>query len=60
MAVPPYGVAVRTAIASGDLEQMRSTQKEVEDYLREYGDVPAALEALKAEIAKAEGSDYKG
>jgi hypothetical protein len=54
MSVPPYGVAIRTAVASGDVDEMRKAQQAAEDYLRDHGDVPAALEALKIEIAKAE------
>jgi hypothetical protein len=53
MSVPPYGVAIQEAIASGDLKTMKATAKEAERYLKEHGNVPAALEALKIEIARA-------
>jgi len=49
-----YGGAMHQASASGDLELMRRTASEAETFLREYGDVSAALEALKVEIAKLE------
>jgi hypothetical protein len=53
-AVPPYGPPIQEAIAKGDLAQMKQLAAETERYLQEVGDVPAALQALKIEIAKAE------
>jgi hypothetical protein len=50
--VPPYGVAIHRAIASGDIHQMRQVAKEAEQFVHEHGDVSAALETLRAEIAK--------
>jgi hypothetical protein len=55
-AIPPYGVAIRQSIASGDLPRMRHLRDEVERTLALHGDVGAALEVLKAEIAKIEAS----
>ena len=52
MPVAPYGVAIQEAIASGDLARMQAVAKQAEEYLRETGNLPAALEALKIEIAK--------
>lgn len=52
--VPPYGVTMRDAVASGDLARMKEAAAEAEEHLREYGDVAAALEVLKFEIAKLE------
>lgn len=49
-----YGVTVGEACAKGDLDEMRSLAKQAEEYLAEHGNVAAALEVLKAEIAKAE------
>ncbi len=49
-----YGVSIHRAIASGDLAQMKNVAKEAEQYLAQAGDLPAALEALKIEIAKLE------
>jgi hypothetical protein len=54
MSVPPYGTAIQEAIAKGDLDELRAVAKRAERYLAEHGNVPAALEVLKAEIAKAE------
>jgi hypothetical protein len=55
MSVPPYGPALRAAAASGDVDKMRDAHQQAEQYLQEYGNVSAALEALKIAIAKAEG-----
>jgi hypothetical protein len=52
--IPPYGVAIRTAIASADIEHMKRAAAEAERYLAEHGDVASALETLKIEIAKRE------
>lgn len=51
-----YGPAIQQACASGDLEEMRKMAAQAEEYLEKHGDVAAEYEALKAEIAKAEGS----
>jgi hypothetical protein len=51
---PLYGVGIHRCIARGDLAEMRSLAKQAEQYLRESGNVSAALELLKAEIAKLE------
>jgi Domain of unknown function (DUF1843) len=52
--VPPYGVAIQQARASGDLEQMRQAAAEAEDHIATYGDVAGKLSELKSEIAKLE------
>ena len=52
--LPPYGTAIQQAIAKGDLNKMKQVAKEAEEYLRQAGDLSAALTILKAEIAKAE------
>lgn len=52
--VPPYGTAIQEAIASGDVERMKATARAAEEYLREHGNVPAALEALRVQIARHE------
>lgn len=58
MAVPPmralYGVPIHEAAASGDLERMKQMLEEAEQYLEQHGDVSAALEHLKIEIARFE------
>jgi HPt (histidine-containing phosphotransfer) domain-containing protein len=55
-AVPPYGVAIQQACASGDLERMRQAAAEAEDHIATYGDVAGKLAELKAEIAKLEAA----
>jgi hypothetical protein len=55
MVIPPYGVAIRQSIADGDLGHMKQTLADAEAFLQQHGDVGAALELLKAEIAKLEG-----
>jgi HPt (histidine-containing phosphotransfer) domain-containing protein len=52
MDVKPYGIAIQQAIASGDVAKMKAVARQAEQHLKEYGNVPAALEALKIEIAK--------
>ncbi len=49
-----YGVGIQQAVASGDLSAMKKIAAEAEAYLMSHGDVGAALEALKIEIAKLE------
>lgn len=51
---PLYGVPIQQACESGDLEEMRKLAAEAEEHVAKYGDVPRALEQLKAEIAKRE------
>jgi hypothetical protein len=58
VAVPPYGVVIQEAIASGDLAKMKEAAKQAEQYVREWGNIPAALEALKLEISKQEKKPY--
>jgi hypothetical protein len=49
-------VAIQQAIATSDLTRMRETAQQAEKWLAEHGDVRAALEALKAEIARSEAT----
>jgi hypothetical protein len=51
---PLYAVSIHRCIAGGQLQQMKALASEAEKQLAEHGDVRAALEVLKAEIAKAE------
>ena len=53
MAVVLYGPPIQEAIASGDLSRMKQLAAEAEAHLKQVGDVRAALEYLKIEIAKA-------
>jgi hypothetical protein len=52
--IRPYGIAIQQAVASGDLQRMKDAAASAEKYLSDYGDISAALEALKIEIGKAE------
>ena len=49
-----YGVVIQDAIASGQLTKMRAAARAAEKQLAKEGNVAAALEALKIEIAKLE------
>jgi len=49
---PLYAVTIHHCIAKGDLAEMRKLVMQAEEHLRDHGDVSAALEALKVEIAK--------
>lgn len=58
MTVPPYGVAIQEAVASGDLTKMKEASRQAEEYTREWGDVSSALEVLKLEISRLEKKPY--
>lgn len=58
MVMLPGSTFIHEAAASRDLERMKATVRQVEEYLREVGDVGAALECLKLEIAKIESGRY--
>jgi hypothetical protein len=49
-----YAPPIHRCIAKGDLGEMKALVKEAEEYLHQHGNVAAALELLKAEIAKLE------
>jgi len=48
----PYGPAIQEAIAKSDLAKMKQLAADTEKYLQQVGDVRAALEYLKIEIAR--------
>jgi hypothetical protein len=52
--IRPYGVAIQQAPASGNLAQMRTAAAAADACLQESGNISAALQILKAEIAKLE------
>ena len=52
--IKPYGLAIHQAIAGGDLAKMKALAADAEHHLAQHGNVSAALEALKMEIAKLE------
>ncbi|MEY2441050.1 MAG: hypothetical protein QOJ46_476 [bacterium] len=51
---PLYAVPVQQATQSGDLDEMKAVAEEAERHVEQHGDVGAALQELKAEIAKME------
>jgi len=57
--VPPYGPPIQEAIAKGDLAKMKQLASDAEAYLQQAGDVRAALEYLKLEIARHEHKGKK-
>jgi hypothetical protein len=50
--IPPYGVAIQDAIASGDLGKMQSVAADAEKYLQEFGEIGDGLKKLKDEIGR--------
>lgn len=56
---PLYAAALQEAAASGDLSKMKALAQEAQKHVAETGDVAAAYEALKLEIAKIEGRAAK-
>jgi hypothetical protein len=58
--VPPYGVAIHDAIASGDVAQMNKVASDAESYLKEYGEIGDGLKKLRAEIDRIGGGSGGG
>jgi len=54
MAVVLYSATIHQAIARGDVEEMRQLVTLAQDHVSEWGNMPVALELLKAELARAE------
>lgn len=52
--ITPYGVAIHQALAEGDLAKMKSLLIQAESLLNQQGNLAAAVELLKLEIAKLE------
>jgi hypothetical protein len=51
---PLYAATIHHCIAGGDLHKMKQVAAEAEKHVTDHGNVGAALEVLKAEIAKIE------
>jgi Domain of unknown function (DUF1843) len=51
---PLYATPIHNVIAQGDLPAMKALLAEAETYLKDHGDVGAAVQSLRAEIAKRE------
>jgi hypothetical protein len=58
--VPPYGVAIQDAIASGDVAKMNKVASDAESYLKEYGEIGDGLKKLRTEIDRIGGAGYGG
>ena len=56
--IPPYGVAIQDAIASGDMDKMKQVADDAEKYLQEYGEIGEGLKKLRAAIGG--GGSYGG
>ena len=54
MVIPPYGVGIREAIASNDLNKMKAVLKTAEDTIKAHGDLEVAFLDLKNAIEKLE------
>lgn len=50
--IPLYAATIHNCIAGGELSQMKALAKQAEAHLKDHGNVSAALESLKVEIAK--------
>lgn len=50
----PYGAAIRQAIASNNLEEMRATYEQAKEFLKEQGNLEVALFELQEAIRKSE------
>jgi len=50
--LPPYGIAIKEAIAGGDLRSMKAAAKTAKKHI---ADVEKALKALEAKITKLGG-----
>jgi uncharacterized protein DUF1843 len=58
--IPPYGVAIQQAIASGDVKKMTKAADDAEQHLKKYGDVAGSLKNLRAEISRLGGTKRAG
>lgn len=55
MATVLYGVAIREAIASNDVEKMKAVAEQAKKTIKEHGDLSVALIELQDAIAKLNG-----
>lgn len=58
--VPPYGVAIQDAIASGEIDKMRQVAHDAELYLQEFGEIGEGLRKLRSEIERLAGGSHGG
>jgi hypothetical protein len=58
MGIVLYATAIHEAIARGDQEEMQTLLRQAEEHVGEWGNMPVALELLRAEALKtARGGD---
>jgi hypothetical protein len=57
--VPLYAVAMQQAQQDDDLDAMKALAERAERHVAADGDIPAALESLKAAIAKMEAGSER-
>ncbi|MFL5381325.1 MAG: DUF1843 domain-containing protein [Longimicrobiaceae bacterium] len=53
--VPPYGVAIQEAIASGDTARMQQAAQQAEEWLKHADEVRAGLAKLREHIQRRNG-----
>jgi len=54
---PMYAVTIHKIVAGGDIAEMQQALTEAEQQLKQHGDLSAAIEILKSEIAKLEAAN---
>ncbi|HEU4560509.1 MAG TPA: DUF1843 domain-containing protein [Longimicrobium sp.] len=50
--IPPYGVAIQEAIASGDTARMRQVQQDAEAFLKQAEEVRESLAKLREHLGQ--------
>lgn len=50
--IPPYGVAIHEAIASGDQSRMQQAAQDAEEWLKHVDEVRTALAELREHIGR--------
>ncbi|RAS22635.1 DUF1843 domain-containing protein [Paraburkholderia bryophila] len=50
--ITPYGVAIHQAVSEGDLAKMKALLAQAEAILQQQGNLAAAVDVLRIEIAK--------
>lgn len=54
MGIVLYGTAIRKTTGRGDVQEMRNLLHWADEHAKGWGNVPVAVELLRAEISKAE------
>lgn len=53
--IPLYGVGIREAIASNDVEHMKAVAEQAAETIKAHGDIASAYVELKEAIERLEG-----